>query len=370
MSATGQELPASKAAHALLEAKFGAFLESVSQPIIVANSEGRIVLANELAERLFGYSPGELPGKAAETLLPKRFRGKHAFQTTGRNDRFGLRKDHSEFPIELSHKTLETEAGPFELSVILDLTERKQLEGELAEKTAALEAAAQEFRAFSYSISHDFRAPLRAVGGFAAMLKKSLGENLSKDSAHHLARIQENISKMSSLIDGLLDFSALTWVAMTKRTVHPADIAKTSFAELSRSNPGRQIDFAIGELPACDADAMLLRRVFDNLLSNALKFTGKCDPAVIRVGCTNENGEQIYFVQDNGVGFDMNYAGRLFQIFQRLHSASEFDGTGMGLAIVHRIVQRHGGRIWARAEVGRGATFYFTLGNSGYGHSA
>lgn len=368
MTATGHELSLPKA-HAVPKAKFGTFLESIPEAMVAIDDAGRIVLANESAERMFGYSRGELNGKAAETLLPARFRQQHNFKKST-SEFSGLRKDHSEFPIELTHKTLATEAGVFELNAIRDLTERKRLERELAEKNAALEAAAEEFRSFSYSVSHDLRAPLRAVDGFAAMLKRSLGENLPPNSAHHFARIQENVARMSTLIEGLLDFSALTWVAMTKRTFNPADVVKKSFAELSGSNEGRQIDFAIGELPACNADAILLRRLFDNLFSNALKFTRKCDPAVIRVGCASENGEQVYFVQDNGVGFDMKYSGKLFQIFQRLHSAGEFEGTGMGLAIVHRIVHRHGGRVWARAEVNRGATFYFTLGNSGYGHSA
>src|SRR6185312_13171192 len=268
------------------------------------NASGRIVLANEIAARMFGCAPGELIGKTAESLLPIRFRARHNFKKSSSElELFGLRKDHSEFPIELTHKTLETEDGDFELSVIRDLTGRKRLERELADKNAALETAAQEFRSFSYAISHDFRAPLRAVDGFAGMLKRSLGENLSTDSARLFGRIQDNVAKMSRLLEGLLDFSALSWVAMTKKNFNPATVAEKSFLDLSRSHHGRKLDFEVSELPVCNADALLLRRLFDNLLSNALKFTGKRDPAVIRVGCNKEGGEHVYFVQDNGAGF-------------------------------------------------------------------
>ena len=364
MSATGNALPKS---HAAIEAKFGVLVEAFPEAVVLVDATRRIVLANGAAEELFGYSRGELSGNAVEVLFPPGFRDADISQAI---ELFGLRKDHSEFPIEFTRQSLDSDEETFELAVIRDLTERKRLEQELKEKTAALETARQEFQSFSYSVSHDLRAPLRAVDGFASMLKKSLGENLSKESAHALARVQENVTKMSKLIEGLLDFSSLSWVAMTKKTVNPAEIAQKSHAGLALANEGRKIDFAVGELPACDADGMLLRRLFDSLLSNALKFTRKCDTAVIRIGCREENGEHIYFVQDNGAGFDMEYASRLFQLFQRLHSTSDFEGTGIGLAIAQRIVQRHGGRIWAHGEVDRGATFYFTLGLPGYGHSA
>jgi len=367
MSATGNALPKP---HATLEAKFRTLLELLPEAVILVDSAGRVVFANEVAELLFGYSRGTLSDQPAEMLLPPRLRGVHAFKkSSGGNELFGLRKNDSEFPVEFTHRILETAEGAFDLNIVRDLTELKRVERELKEKSAALDTARQEFQSFSYSVSHDLRAPLRAVDGFANMLKKSLGANIPQESAHALARVQENVTKMSKLIEGLLDFSTLSWVAMTKKHLNPADIVKKSYAGLALANEGRKIDFAVGELPSCDADAMLLRRLFDSLLSNAFKFTRQCDP-VIRIGCRDEKGERVYFVQDNGAGFDMEYSSRLFQLFQRLHSASEFEGTGIGLAIAQRIVQRHGGRIWAHGEVGRGATFYFTLRESGYGHSA
>ncbi len=355
-----------------MESKFGALLDAVPDALLMIDPQGRIVLANEPAEKLFGYSKRELLGQPAEMLLPPRFQIDQAFtESTGTtSDLFGLRKNGSEFPIEISRQPVHIEDGKWIMAAIRDLTEQKRLQKTLDEKNAALETARQEFHAFSHSISHDLRAPLRAMDGFSTMLKRSLGENLSKETEHSLTRIQENVSKMSKLIEGLLDFSTLSWVALTIKKIHPRELVQNSFAGLSLSQSGRPVDFAVDELPACQADTALLRRLFDNLLSNALKFTRKKELAKIRVGCRSEKGEQVYFVQDNGAGFDMEYSGKLFHVFQRLHSPSEFEGTGTGLAIVQRIVQRHGGKVWAEAQVDRGATFYFTLGNPGYGHSA
>lgn len=249
-----------------------------------------------------------------------------------------------------------------------DITERKRLETELREKTAALEAANQEMQAFSHSISHDLRAPLRAMGSFASLLKKSLGPEISKDSQHALKRIEDNVAKMSQLIDGLLDYSSLSWIALTKKKLDPAELARSVFTELTISPRKQRVDFKVDALPECEADAALIRRVFTHLISNALKFTRDREPAVIHVGSRKENGE--YFVRDNGVGFDMEYSDKLFKVFQRLHSPADFEGTGIGLAIVQRVIQRHGGRVRAEGRVNDGAVFYFTLGDSGNGNSA
>jgi PAS domain S-box-containing protein len=381
MSATSHKLPAA-AEIGLLQAKFGSVLESVPEAIVMINSEGRIVFANQHAEKLFGYAPGELPGLSTEILLPGRFRSSftgriqncfahsHEPSIGAGLELFGARKEGSEFPAEFSLNPVRTEDGAWATTAIRDITHWKHLQEELKVKSTALEAANQELQAFSYSISHDLRAPLRAMDGFANMLKKSLGPDLSKESEHSLKRIQDNVTKMSRLIEGLLDFSTLTWVALTKRHLNLVETAQKTFDELTRVAAHRRVDFAIGKMPDCKADAMLLRQVFTHLLSNALKFTRDRDPAVIRIGCHDQNGEIVYFVQDNGAGFDMEYADKLFQVFQRLHSPSEFEGTGVGLAIVQRIVQRHGGRIWAEAKTDQGATFNFTLGETSHGHTA
>lgn len=381
MSATGHNLPTASET-TLLQAKFGPLLKAFPAATVLVNSQGRIALTNHHADELFGYSRGELLGRAAETLLPKHLRINDAghpqnyfaqsieHPAGSKLELFGLRKDGSEFPAEIHCHPVQTEDGTWVMGAIRDLSDRKRLEQELKAKNAALETAKQELQSFSYSISHDLRAPLRAMDGFTGMLKKSLGTNVSKETEHSLKRVQENVTRMSRLIDGLLDFSTLTWVALTKKKVNPGQIAQTIFTELGKSAGDRRVDFEVSQIPSCKADAMLLRQVFNNLLSNALKFSRDRNPAVIRVGHLDENGEPVYFVRDNGAGFDMEYAGKLFNVFQRLHSPSEYEGTGVGLAIVHRIIQRHGGRIWAEAAPDQGATFFFTLGETSHGHSA
>ena len=379
MSAAGHKPPVSNDT-SLLEAKYSALLDALPDAVIVVNSAGLIVLANIRAGELFRCAPGELPRRPVEQLLPERLRSRS--QKSGKNHSWswqwepvaaelaGLRQDGSEFPAEIIFKPWRTEDGEWFLGTIHDLAEQKHLEAQLKEKDAALESASQELQAFSYSVSHDLRAPLRALDGFAAMLKKSLGPEIPEATNHSLKRIQDNVAKMSKLIEGLLDFSSLTWIALTKKNLHPGDLAQSVFHELTMDAPDRRVDFQIGKLLPCTADVALLRRVFANLFSNALKFTRDREPTVIRVGCREENGERVYFVRDNGAGFDMEYSGKLFRVFQRLHSPSEFEGTGVGLAIVHRIVHRHGGRVWAEAQVDQGATFYFTLGEANNGNSA
>lgn len=381
MSTIGQKT-ASASDTASLKEKFGRLLESVPDAVIIVNAEGLIVLANSQTQELFGYQPGELHGKPADVLMPECFRKAHAAhqrdffahplrRAMGAGlDLIASRKDGSEFPADISLNPVEIEGATLVMSAIRDITDRKRIEKELQTKNAALEAANKELQAFSYSISHDLRAPLRAMSGFAGNLKKSLGLQPSAETEHALNRIQENVVKMSKLIDGLLDFSSLSWMALTRKPVDARELAQAVFDELKSTAGERSVQFDLGKIPSCKADPVLLRQVFANLLSNALKYTRDRDPAVVRIGCRKENGEQVYFVQDNGAGFDMEYAGKLFRVFQRLHSPSEFEGTGVGLAIVHRIVQRHGGRIWGQGEVDRGATFYFTLGESNHGNSA
>ena len=176
-------------------------------------------------------------------------------------------------------------------------------------------------------------------------------------------RICNNAVMMSQLIDGLLDFSSLNWMPVTKKQVAPGAMARAVFDELYQQAEGRRVKIEIANLPVCEVDEKLMKQVFVNLLTNALKYTRQRDPAVIKVDWRKDGGQCIYFVQDNGAGFDMRYADKLFRVFQRLHRADQFEGTGVGLAIVQRIIQRHGGRVWAEGQVDRGATFYFTLGD-------
>jgi signal transduction histidine kinase len=230
-----------------------------------------------------------------------------------------------------------------------------------------LEAANKDLEAFSYSVSHDLRAPLRAMDGFSRILMESYGATLDPEAQHYLNRIRTNAKRMGELVDDLLAFSRLGRQPLKLALVQPAEIAGQAWDELRLEREGRVVELQLDELPACLADAGLLRQVYINLLGNALKYSRKREQAQIVVGCQpgqlspTDPADPVYFVRDNGVGFDSAYAGKLFGVFQRLHRAEDYEGTGVGLAIVARIVQRHGGRIWAESKLDEGAAFFFSL---------
>jgi signal transduction histidine kinase len=236
-----------------------------------------------------------------------------------------------------------------------------ELEQRVIERTAQLEAANRELEAFSYSISHDLRAPLRAINGFARILLEEHASDLGEEAQEYCQFMRDNAQLMGQLIDDLLAFSRLSRQALSKQPVTPVDLVRQALNDLRAIQEDRRVDIRIGVLPDCQADPVLLKQVFVNLLSNALKFTSQRQVAVIEVGSRHDDGETVYFVKDNGVGFNMAYADKLFGVFQRLHPAEDYEGTGVGLAIAQRIIHRHGGRIWAEAVVNQGATFSFTL---------
>ena len=235
---------------------------------------------------------------------------------------------------------------------------------QVSERTRQLEAANRELEAFSYSISHDLRAPLRAINGFTSILLEEYADALPEEARGYLKRVRDNGDHMGHLVDDLLAFSRFGRQALRTQRINPRAIVDRALASLAPFMEGRDVDITVGELPDCNADPNLLEQVFVNLLSNALKYSRNRDAARIEVGALppKQSAEgSIFFVRDNGAGFDMNYAEKLFGVFQRLHKSQDYEGTGVGLAIVHRIVERHGGRIWAEAKVDQGATFYFTL---------
>ena len=275
-----------------------------------------------------------------------------------RDNALAAARDDLERRVEERTRELQVENG-----------ERRAAEKLLQASMADLASVNKELEGFSYSVSHDLRAPLRAINGFAGMLVEDHGASLDPEARRYLQVIQDNTRKMGQLIDDLLAFSRLGRKPVDKTDVDLKKMAADVFAEIRPLVPDRAIEFRVGDLPKGPGDPALLHQVLVNLISNAVKYTRSRPSAVIEIGARVEPGELIYFVRDNGVGFDMEYAHKLFGVFQRLHSTSEFEGTGVGLALVQRIIQRHGGRVWGEGKVGEGATFFFTLPLSGDGRS-
>ncbi len=237
----------------------------------------------------------------------------------------------------------------------------EELEQRVIERTAELEIANKELEAFSYSVSHDLRAPLRAISGFSEMLVEDYGDKLDSDGRHQLKVIQSSARDMGQLIDDLLAFSRLGRKEMSVSVIDMGALVREVFKKLQLAPDSSKARLKAEELAPASGDPAMIREVFSNLLSNAIKFTEPREKAVIEVGSRLEGEEHIYSVRDNGVGFDMKYVDKLFRVFQRLHRTEEFEGTGIGLALVQRIIHRHGGRVWAESKVNQGATFYFTL---------
>jgi signal transduction histidine kinase len=239
--------------------------------------------------------------------------------------------------------------------------ERRQAEMELKERTHQLENANKELESFSYSISHDLRAPLRAIDGYSKMILRQQGDKFDENTKHQFDVIRNNAKMMGQLIDDLLALSRLGREALSISRLNMEDLTRDVWEELKAINPDRPIDLKIDHVSPAMGDRSFIKQVLVNILSNAIKFTRIQKVPLIEVGGYAEEKESVYYVRDNGVGFDMQYHNKLFGVFQRLHSAADYEGTGVGLAIVQRIIHRHGGRVWAESEVDRGATFYFTL---------
>jgi hypothetical protein len=242
--------------------------------------------------------------------------------------------------------------------------ENAELQQRVQEHAIELQKANQELESFTHSISHDLRAPLRAIGGFSNILLKDFGPQMTDEAQRLIKVVVSSAAQMTQMIDGLLKFCRLGKQALSREPVALTALARQAVENVRRDQKDNRVKVQIGELPGCVGDPALLAQVFMNLVSNAFKFSSRAKNPLVEIGWKQKNGENVYFLRDNGIGFEMQYSERLFGVFQRLHTEEEFEGNGLGLSIVKRIIERHGGRVWAEAEPDKGATFFFTVSNS------
>jgi PAS domain S-box-containing protein len=362
-------------------------LKSIGDAVITVNAGGTVNSFNPAAEKLFGYTAGQVVGHDIKMLMPQTHR--HALDSyleryphTGQPYLKGLelevtalRSNGNIFPMELLISEFYLGGRRQFIGSMRDISERMlarneilllnaHLEERVLQRTAQLQAANQELESFSYSVSHDLRTPLSSIDGFSGLLGKEIAAGApSVRSQHYLTRIRAGVVQMGELIDAMLALAQLSRTSLRWGSVDLSALARKVLDVCHEREPDRQVALVIQPDLVVQGDALLLRQVLDNLLGNAWKFSGKQAQAHITFRCDSAaDGEAVYAVQDDGAGFDMAYSEKLFGAFQRLHTSSEFAGTGIGLATVKRIVARHGGRVWVESAPGRGATFYFTLG--------
>lgn len=379
------------------EAHLAAVIATAMDAIVKVDDTGRVASFNAAAERMFGRSAAQACGMHIGGLIPARFIG--AFQRyhavlgsigIGKPSLAGVwpilakRSDGSKLAVEVSVSSVSASSGRFHTLILRDTAHRQraaaaqreidqrlrrineELEQRVAQRTRDLQAANEELEAFSYSIAHDLRSPLRSISRFATLLNEQHAAGLQPAGLRCLASVIAGSGKMERLIASLLEFARIGRGDMAREVVDTGAVVRAALDELLPLH-ARKVEVLLGDMPQVNGDAALLGQVFNNLIANALKFSANKPFPVIRIDGRILDNEITFQVTDNGDGFDMNYAGKLFGVFQRLHSDREFEGTGIGLAIVHRIVTRHGGRVWAHAREGEGAKFQFSIPHSAAG---
>lgn len=350
--------------------------------VIASDMNRKVIFFNPAAERLYGWKSDEILGRDVDLLVPSDLVDEyhaHRAQTTASGppphvETWRVKKDGVRFPVLTSFAPiLNKEGQPAGIVVVTeDITERKKtsealqdintaLEERVQERTRALEATNRELEAFAYSVSHDLRSPLRAMDGFSQALLEDYGQKMDDTGKNFLVRIRLASQRMGHLIDDLLGLSRLTRGEMTRAPTDMTDLARKAAEEVHQQHPERNVELTIADGMTANCDAHLIGIVLQNLFSNAWKFTGKEPNPKIEMGTTEREGHRAFFVRDNGAGFDMQYVDKLFRPFQRLHSSAEFEGNGIGLATVQRIVHRHGGTVAAEGQPGKGATFFFSI---------
>jgi PAS domain S-box-containing protein len=355
-----------------MEDRFRATIESAPTAMVMIGSDGQIVLVNSETEKLFGYNREELLSQPIEVLVPERFRPQHPnhrksyfVSPTSRRmgegrDLFGLRKDGSEFPVEIGLNPVETEEGLFVLSAIVDITQRKRLEDKVRLANEALAESNIELSQFAYIASHDLQAPLRGVSSFARFLQQDYKGKLDQKADEYIDRIVNGCNRMQTMIRDLLEYSR---IESRSRPFEETDLGEVfddavTILQADIQESGGRV--TRGELPTVTADRSQLVQLFQNLISNGLKYHGD-DPPLVQVTAEQRGTDWTVIVRDNGIGIKSDFREQVFDIFRRLHAEGMYPGTGIGLAICRRIVQRFGGRIWLESEEGKGTTFYFTL---------
>jgi PAS domain S-box-containing protein len=359
------------------EEKFRNLAEQ-SPNMIFINKKGRVVYANKKCEEFMGYKREEfyspdfdflaLIAPESKDLIKLRFSKHTEGEEVTPYEYVLVTKEGRKIEAILSTKLIKYEGESAILGTVTDIAERKRAEEQIQKLNKSLELQAKELQlankeleAFSYSVSHDLRAPLRAIDGFSKALLEDYHEKLEEQGRDYLTRVRTSTRHMTQLIDDLLNLSLVMRAKIRRKKTNLSKLARTISKELQKAEPQREVEFVIPEGVYAHGDPRLLRRVLENLLGNAWKFTANHPRATIEFGATKKGSDTVYFVRDDGAGFDITYANRLFIPFQRLHSTAEFSGSGIGLAIASRIINRHGGRIWAEGQVEKGATFYFTL---------